>query len=208
MDTEQPVRYPEVVALGETPLSNTEINSPDQRVSTDFAYFPNQSFPVDRGEWHFSHYKNQRNTADPSFAGDATTFGPMPVFLAADNALLKAEALLFLGRTTEAISEVNAGTRTTRGGLPAITSGSSVTAIAQAIMYERCIELIGTAPMNIWFYRRRIGPRENRNTLTALGGLQEGTPAHLPIPAKELGLFGLPTYNYGGEDDPEGIVPF
>jgi hypothetical protein len=131
----------------------------------------------------------------------------MPVFLAADNALLRAEALLRLNRPTEAVALLNQGPRTTRGGLPALSVAATPReAVEKAIFYERAIELLGTAPMSLFFDRRRLGPRLPHDELDALGGLQIGTPAQLPVPASELRVHGLPPYNFGGAQDPQGVI--
>lgn len=206
-DPSQPSRYPEVIAKGETPLAKTEAQSNDQRLNTDFTYFPKNNFPADRGEWHFSHYKHKRNQTDPDFAGDGSSFGPMPAFRQADNDLLRIEALLELGKTSEAVAALNAGTRKTRGQLPNIMPQSGAAAIRKAILYERAIELLSTAPMSLWFDRRRMAPREAYLEVTPLGGLQLGTPAQLPVPVTELHIHSEVPYNFGGPNDPEGILP-
>lgn len=207
MDPSQPARYPEVIAQGEAPLAHPMATSADARLSSDFVFVAANNFPADRGEWNYSHYKHNRNLTSPSFAGDGFSSGPMPVFLAADNDLLRAEALLRLSHTAEAIAVINAGTRTTRGQLPALSGASTPAQVEQAIMYERAIELLSTGPMNLWFDRRRIGLRLDYLDVDALGGLQTGTPAQMPVPASELKIRNLDPYNFGGPQDPEGIVP-
>ena len=207
LDPTQPARYPEVNALGETPLANPEATSADKRLETDFTFFEMQNFPVDRGEWHFSHYKHNRNSTDPSFAGNGTSTGPMPVFTSSDNLLLLAEALLRLNRLSEAVELINTDSRVLRGELPLLSAASPIEVIEMALQYERAIELLGTAPMGQWFDRRRLAPRESYDAMTPLGGLQMGTPAQLPVPADELRVQGVEPYNFGGPEDPEGIVP-
>jgi hypothetical protein len=206
-DPSQPARYPEVWALGEPPLANPMATSTDTRLLSDFVFLAVNNFPAERGEWHYSHYKHNRNISDPGFAGDGFSGGPMPAFLAADNALLRAEALLRLQRNAEAIAIINAGTRTTRGHLSPLNAGADAATVEQAIAYERAIELLGTAPMSLWFDRRRLGPRQDYLNVEALGGLQTGTPAQLPVPASELRIRNEAPYNYGGPLDPEGIDP-
>jgi hypothetical protein len=207
MDPSQPTRYPEVVAEGEAPLTNPQATSKDQRLQTDFLYLETVNFPADLGEWHRSHYKHNRNQSDPSFAGDGSTGGPMPVFLAADNQLLRAEALLRLNRKSEAIKLINTGTRVQRGQLPPLSEGATPAEVERAIIYERAIELLSTAPMGLWFDRRRTAPRLNYRDVDDLGGLQTGTPAQLPVPADELNIQSMEPYNFGGPNDPEGIEP-
>lgn len=207
LDRSQPPRYPEVETLGEDPLPNPTAQSNDQRLASDFVYVPFNSFPVDAGEWHFSHYKHNRNQSAPGFAGDGHSAGPMPAFLAADNELLLAEALLWQNDRSGAIALLNAGSRVARGGLPPIAGNASEEEVLQAIRYERAIELLNTAPMGLWFDRRRLAPRLDYTELDALGGLQYGAPAQLPVPARELQVHGEEPYNFGGEKDPEGVVP-
>ncbi len=206
LDPSQPTRYPEVIALGEMPLAHPMATSTDARLASDFLFFAINNFPADRGEWHYSHYKHNRNISDPAFAGNGASTGPMPVFLAADNQLLRAEALLRLNRKSEAITLLNAGTRTTRGQLPALNTSATFEAVERAIFYERAIELLSTAPMGMWFDRRRIGARQDFDNVDALGGLQKGTPAQLPVPATELRIHGLDPYGFGGMGDPDGVV--
>lgn len=205
MDPSQPTRYPQVVANGDAPLVNPMATSPDQRLTTDFVFVQIQHFPADLGEWHYSHYKHNRNLSDPSFAGDGATMGPMPAFLQADNVLLEAEALLNLNRLTEAVTIVNAGSRVSRGQLTPLDNRALAPEVKLAIQYERAIELFNAAPMGQWFDRRRFGPRVEYQSVDALGGLQVGTPAHLPVPADELKVQGEIPYNFGGQQDPLGI---
>ena len=94
-----------------------------------------------------------------------------------------------------------------RGGLTPLSSGASDQEVQQAILYERAIELLNTAPMGQWLDRRRSAPRLDFTELDALGGLQMGTPAQLPVPARELQVHQEEPYNFGGEKDPEGVVP-
>lgn len=205
MDPSQPTRYPEVTANGETPLNSPMANSADKRLETDFLFVQIQHFPADLGEWHYSHYKHNRNISDPSFAGDGATMGPMPTFLKADNSLLHAEALMNLNRLTEAVDLINGGTRVSRGQLPEVDNRAMAAEVKAAIQYERAIELFNAAPMGLWFDRRRFGPRQDYLSVDALGGLQMGTPAHLPVPADELKVQGEEPYNFGGLLDPEGV---
>lgn len=205
MDPSQPSRYPEVTAKGEAPLNKTEAQSSDQRLTKDFIYLPKNNFPADRGEWQYSHYKHHRNVTDPDFAGDGSSTGPMPAFRQADNELLRIEALLALGKKSDAIAALNAGTRKTRGQLSTLSGQAGAAEVLQAILYERAIELLSTAPMSLWLDRRRMMPREDYLEVTPLGGLQMGTPAQLPVPAEELHIHGEMPYNFGGPNDPKGV---
>lgn len=207
LDPSQPARYPQV-SKGEPPLEKPMATSADARLKSDFIFLEINNFPIERGEWHFSHYKHNRNITEPTFAGNGSSGGAMPAFRLADNDLLKTEALLRLNKKNEAIGVINAGTRVTRGMLPPVSAGASDAVILEAIFYERAIELLSTAPMSLWLDRRRAGKRLEYNRLDDLGGLQIGTPAHLPVPADEMRIRMEESYNFGGERDPEGIVKF
>jgi hypothetical protein len=206
LDSSQPSRYPEVFAQREAPLTNPRATSADARLASDFVFLPTNNFPTERGEWHFSHYKHNRNKTDPSFAGDGSSNGPMPAFRVADNELLRAEALLRLRRKAEAVAVINAGTRLSRGNLLPLSASAPDATVLRAIWYERAIELLSTAPMGLWFDRRRVGPRLDYRQLDDLGGLQIGTPAQLPVPADEMRIRMQEPYNFGGSKDPNGIV--
>ena len=207
LDPTQPARYPETSRLGEPALTTKKAQSQDARLALDFLFEERNNFEIKNGEWHFSHYKHHRNINQPEFAGNGNNEGKMPVFMAADNALILAEAALRLGQLGEAIRLVNESTRTTRGNLPKLAANATVAQVEQAIFYERAIELLGSAPMSLWFDRRRLAAREPYLMLSPLGGLQLGTPAQLPVPARELLTRDLESYTFGGENDPEGIVP-
>jgi hypothetical protein len=76
-------------------------------------------------------------------------------------------------------------TRVTRGGLPAATVADGVAGLLTKLQYEQDVELPGDNATP-YFNRRRID------------GLQALTPHQMPIPAKELGVLGLPYYTFGG----------
>ena len=140
----------------------------------------------------------------------------MPTFMKADNDMLLAEALLNTSGVAAAIAIINAGTRVTRGGLAPLAATATVDEVNEAIMYEKSIELLGTAPFSLWMERRRrpdtrdaSNIRLTFNDVDALGGLQLGTPAQLPVPAAELDIREEASYNFGGVNtDPNGIERF
>ncbi|MEO1050440.1 MAG: RagB/SusD family nutrient uptake outer membrane protein [Bacteroidota bacterium] len=201
LDPSQPTRFP----VDGSGLVNPQATSADARLESDFIFVATNNFRPERGLWHFSHYKHHRNITEPSYMGDGIGNGPMPAFASVDNDLLRAEALLRLNRLADAAAVINSGTRVTRGGLPAVGAGDA-DIILNAILHERYIEILNTGPGGHFFDRRRIGERLDFNSLDNFGGLQFGTPAHFPVPAVELEVFELTPYNFGGDDDPTGLV--
>lgn len=176
--------------------------SADARLASDFTYVASQNFRPERGAWHFSHYKHSRNISEPAYVGDGTSSGPMPAFVIADNSLLLAEAYAMTGNLTGAAGVVNAGARVVRGGLTPVAA--TLSEILDAIHYERFIEILNTEPAGAFYDRRRLG-RVAAGAVDAIGGLQEGTPGHLPVPAQELEVLELTPYNFGGPDNLGGI---
>lgn len=206
LDPTQPAYYPQVQANNEAPLNSKKANSNDARLESDFTFEDRIFFDPDKGEWHFSHYRYSRNLTDAAFEGNGIDMGKMPVFMKADNDLLKAEAALRLGELGESIRFINEGSRVTRGLLSPINNASA-SDLEEVIFYERNIELLGSAPFSLWLDRRRFANRTTKEEMQALGGLQIGTPAQLPVPAKELIIRKSTLYTFGGENDPEGITP-
>ncbi len=200
MDEQQPTRYP-AISTEEQAAFNPIAQSDDARLESDFIFQDRIFFKEELGTWHFSHYQHNRNQTDALFSNQ------MPTFLVTDNLLLKAEAALSLGGKAEAIQLLNESARVQRGQLSALPGLMTYETILEIIKYERSIELLGSAPMSLWFDRRRWAKRETPDSLTALGGLQINTPAHLPVPARELQLHNMEIYTFGGENDPEGIQP-
>jgi len=198
-DPSQPSRFP----LDGGGLANPEATSDDDRLTSDFTFVASNNFNPSRGLWHYSHYKHSRNISEPEYMGDGVSSGPMPAFTSTDNELLLAEAYYMTGQEAQAAAIINAGSRVVRGNLPEVADSGAE--ILEAIYYERFIEILNTAPAGQYFDRRRIGPRVNFDNLDALGGLQTGTPAHMPVPAEELEIFELEPYNFGGANDPDGL---
>jgi len=113
-------------------------------------------------------------------------------FKKAENDLYIAEASAQTGNLANAAAIINAGTRTTRGKLPAVSADKAQ--IMAAIHHERVIELMVTGA-GLQFYEMR------KNNF-----LQKGTPLHLPLPAKTLETFGEPQpfYTFGGPSGADG----
>jgi len=157
------------------------------RAGTDYAYSPIIIFPPARGQYHQSNIGQIRY--DYISANDPTGgfYGFSPVVLAAENDLIWAEGLI-RGTAPDlagAAALINK-TRVTRGGLPPAAAGDGVAGLLAELEYEQDVELAGdnAAP---YYNRRRID------------GLQHRTPHQMPIPAKELGVLGLPDYTFGGD---------
>ncbi|WP_318343015.1 RagB/SusD family nutrient uptake outer membrane protein [Flagellimonas baculiformis] len=156
-----------------------ESTSDDARLTTDFEYLSSQDFNAARGTYHYSSYRYSRYD---DYITLWTT--PMPEFVVSENDMYKAEALLRLGQYDEAADVINAGTRTTRGGLPDI--GTSPEEIADAIHYERLVEFPFTG-YGLNFFEMR---KENL--------LQEGTMLHFPVPGTALAAIPAEYYTFGG----------
>ncbi|WP_347922911.1 RagB/SusD family nutrient uptake outer membrane protein [Pontimicrobium sp. SW4] len=160
--------------------------STDNRLTTDFQYLNSQDFIPSRGIYHYSSYRHSRY----DWYINANYFGNYPEILKAEMDLYKAEALLRTGDLAGAAAIINAGTRTTRGGLPNVATDAQE--IADAIHYERSIELMSTGS-GLSFYEMR---RENM--------LQAGTLLHFPVPGKQLQAAGIENYTFGGTSGTPG----
>ncbi len=183
MDPSYPWRYPD---LSSEPAPG-EASSADARLTSDFTYNPVCNFRPERGYYHFSNYEYTRypySFDNPDYVTD---------FSVAENDLIKAEALFHNGQKNTAIDIINSGTRVTRGNLPPLDYSISDEDFLKALFYERDIELIMTGYGIAYFDMRRRDM------------LQEGTPLHFPIPAKELNVMYLPLYTFGGVENADGI---
>ncbi len=137
-----------------------------------------------RGIWMQSTIYHRRYR-DKSFAVPGPSrLGPLPYILAAENDLLIAEALARTGGDLARAAALVNKTRVTRGGLAPVANTAA--AILAAIDYERDVELLNTNGWVPFFDGRR------------LERLQPRTFRHLPIPANELEVLGLPVYTFGG----------
>lgn len=177
-ETAQPKDYPteESVILGE--ISNTS----DPRIANYFAYTSDFGYlnPA-RGRSLFSNIRNTR-----FFTGNNRNFdgASLNLFPLAELHLLKAEAQFKDGDLTGAKATLDASVRGTSG----LTTDSTATGIANALLYEYSIEmhLNGSAGTNYYFMRRH-------------DLLQKGTPLHFPVPATELEITGDKFYTFGGD---------
>lgn len=176
--------------------------SPDARYETDFQYCQASNPPQtgtaascttpvlgDPGRgiymqsvWFHRRYAHHARTTSTTRGQTA-----VPYILAAENDLIRAEALIRSGGSKTTAATLINNSRVTRGNLPALTGAETNAVMLAAIDYERQVELFHSNGLDL--------PRA-RQGLTAR--LQAGTFRHLPIPAKELETLGLPIYTFGG----------
>ncbi len=161
--------------------------SADARLASDFTKDNVCNFKPERGYYHFSYYLYTR--LDYTFSNPAN----FPEIYVNELDLLKAEAYAQLGDLTQAIGILNNSSRSSRGGLPALSASSTKQEVIDAIYYERDIELF-VAGFGIGYFDMR---RRDK--------LQEGTPLQFPIPSKELNVVGTPVYTFGGVNNADGI---
>jgi len=126
--------------------------------------------------------------------------------------LLKAEALIRLGRSAEAVPIINS-TRVAKGGLPAVdVNGPPQATVAQrascvprrddgtcgnlmdALIWESRLENFGLEATIAWANAR------------GWGTMLSGTVIHFPVPGRELQTFKIPYYTFGGPNSP-GTAP-
>jgi hypothetical protein len=203
------------------PLEERErflITTPDRRITGAtptsnggyFRYYANNIFVPERGLYHHSHYQWRRHIQQ--WGGTTLSSTGVAKLVTVDEMnLLKAEALMYLGRNAEAAELVNI-TRTRpvmigtvqHPGLPPVTAqgvpqsadcvprmdGVNCADLKGALMYERMIE--GTL---LDILRAYVDSR-------GWGRLPEGTFIHFPIPGRELEASGLPMYSFGGIGGP------
>jgi hypothetical protein len=154
---------------------------------TDFAYSTQAPFNMARGSYHQSNIGHIRYDATgvQASTGIYSGFGTAPLFSAAQNDLLWAEAAIELGDLATAAAKIN-NTRVTRGGLAPALASETAAELRAKLSYENEIEVLGLGAAS-YYHRRR-----------ATNGLITGTPREMPVPAKELGVFGQALYTYGG----------
>ena len=160
---------------------------------TDFSYSTFEIFSASRGQYHQSNighirYDLSRNQ-DPT--GIYNGFGPAPVVSSGQNDLLWAEGLIRQPSPNLALAAtlIN-NTRVTRGGLSPATAADGVAGLLTFLQKEQDLELLGLGA-SPFYNRRRLA-----------GGLRAGTPAEMPVPAKELGVRSEALYTFGGSSNP------
>ena len=180
MDSRMPYPWPDGVNTLPTPTDPR-----DARMTTDMT-IARAPFQAARGYYFFSQYVYGRFL---SYRANLNT--NMLHMLVADNDLLRAEALVRTNGSKAQAAELINKTRVTRGGLTPMTGAESNDVLLTAILYEQLVELGWTnLHSNGYFYRRA-------STLPAMQ-LFPGTIPHLPVPAQELTVLGLPLYSFGG----------
>ena len=155
---------------------------------TDFAWSASAIFNMARGSYHQSNIAHIRydlsGTQDPN--GAYGGIGPAVAFSAGQNDLLWAEGLIETNTNLALAATLINNTRVTRGGLSAAVVGDGQAGLRTKLRYEQEVELLGLGPAS-YYHRRRVA-----------GGLLVGTPREMPVPAKELGVFGQALYTWGG----------
>lgn len=185
LDPATPARWPS--ADGLLPPAT----SADARLDSDFEYLDSQDFDPSRGTYHFSNYRHSRYDYE---IFDTEQTGSVPEMLKAENDLYKAEAILRSGGAiSDAVTVINNSSRVLRGNLDPLSPNSTFEEVANAIHYERSIELL-TSGMGLGFFEMR------KNDL-----LQTGTPLHLPVPGAFLLAGGFESYTFGGVNKADGI---
>ncbi|MCK5845856.1 MAG: hypothetical protein KAG84_00335 [Bacteroidales bacterium] len=175
--------YPKRIANSTDPGVAT---SADARLTSDFTKESVCNFKPERGYYHFSYYLYTR--LDYTFSNPSN----FPEIYVNEMELLKAEAYAHLGQLSQAISILNNSSRSSRGGLPALSSSATEKEVLDAIFYERDLEFF-VAGFGIGFFDMR------RRDM-----LQEGSLLHFPIPSKELNVVGMPIYTFGGVENADG----
>lgn len=157
-------------------------------------YNQNTIFAADRGTYRWSYYYYKRNGTDLTWQT-----GPQVAMTVTEMDLLKAEALIRLGRAAEAVPLINKS-RVANGELPPVTTDGPPDgpgcvprkengvcgSLWDALRYEKGVEGIGVSGVIAFF--------DARGWQT----LPENTPIHLPIPGRELQTLQLPLYTFGG----------
>lgn len=159
-----------------------------------FGYNASNIFAASRGSYRYSHYYYKRDGV-----GNTWTTGPQPALTVAEMRLLKAEALIRLGRATEAVPLINV-TRVANGELPPVTIdgppdvagcvprklSGACGSLWDALRYEKRIEGLGNNGVVAFFDAR------------GWQSLPANTFVHLPVPGRELAVLQRPLYSYGG----------
>lgn len=151
-------------------------------------------FAASRGTYRYSFYYFFRYGT-----GTSWQTGPVPDMTLTEMDLLKAEALIRLGRAAEAVPLINK-TRVANGQLPPVTVAGppdepgcvprklngQCGSLWDALRYEKGIEMYGVNGVTAFF--------DARGWQT----LAENSILQLPVPGRELATLQRPLYSYGG----------
>jgi hypothetical protein len=189
-----------------TPVANRvafQLRTKDRRIQgaggpatpgTYVGYNQNDIFAASRGTYRFSHYFFRRYGT-----GNTWFEGPQPAMLVSEMDLLKAEALIRLGRAAEALPLINK-TRIANGQLPAVTIdgppdqpgcvprklNGQCGSLWDALRYEKRMEGLGVSGVIAFF--------DARGWQT----LPENSIQQLPVPGSELATLLQANYTFGG----------
>lgn len=157
----------------------------------DFLYRGDVIGDPGRGIYMQSPYFHARWVAYARTSGSTRALGPAPYILAAESDLVKAEALVRIGGAANFVTAAGLinNTRVNRGKLPALTGAETAAQLISAITYEREVE--GFATNGFTHY-----------ALRHVDDLRQYTLRHVPVPAAELEILGLPLYTFGGPNYP------
>lgn len=164
-----------------------------------FRYHNASVWNATRGTYHRSNYAYYRLGR-----GTSWQVGPQLAMTVTEMDLIKAEALIRLGRAAEAVPLINL-TRLANGQLPAVTESGppdepgcvprkampgptqgQCGSLWDALRYEKRIEMAGVDPSVAYF--------DARGWQT----LMQGTYVQFPVPGRELETGLRPLYTYGG----------
>lgn len=179
-------------------------DGPTGSEGTEFSYHKSNNFRADRGTYHFSRYLTSK-----FYYIRKDRIGWDPILTRSEMDLLKAEALIRGGQNAAAADLINM-TRVAKGGLPPAdangVSGANCIPkklrdpaggcadLWETMIYEKRVnEFVVAAGLAYWDARGWDLPRGSGKSF-----LLEGTPIHMPIPARELETLGMAFYTFGG----------
>ena len=198
-----------------TPVANRvafQIRTKDRRIQGSggpatpgsyVGYNQNDIFTASRGTYRFSHYFFRRYGTGTSWQE-----GPQPAMLVSEMDLLKAEALIRLGRASEAVPLINK-TRVANGQLPPVTVdgppdepgcvprklNGQCGSLWDALRYEKRMEGLGVSGVIAYF--------DARGWQT----LPENSILQLPVPGSELATLLMANYTFGGPGGQSSAPP-
>jgi hypothetical protein len=168
----------------------------DAGAGTDFAWSSQNVMRPSRGQYHQSNIAFVRWDCDGLDDANSIGFGycPYPVLMAAQNDLLWAEGLIRTSGDLALAATLINNSRVKRGGLSPATAADGAAGLQTKLYYEQEVELFALSATSFYNNRR-------------LDKLVTGTPAEMPVPAKELGVFGQALYTWGGASPRSSPTP-